>query len=411
MDNRLFVLSLLTARRDYDVAKILYRNNVLKKFFIDAHYLPDRFIFSILDRFLPVNIVKTYHRYQPGIPKHYIDSDWMVGLRFRYEFSNFPAYRKHQAQIKAYKSLSKKLIQYCEQEQDVNAYYGFDTASFEFFEWAKDKEFYLALEQCVAPRSTQIRCHEYFKESIGINIKDEIENCKVLQEREMREWELANHIIVPSQYVWDELVNLGVESNKIRLVPFGYQPFLPFDAMKNLMDVKLEDKRKSRPVILFAGNAGFRKGVHDLLVISNLVDADFFIAGHIETSIYQIYSKGNFPNVKLLGKLPFSELQNYYSKADVFFFPSYLEGSAMVIFEAMSWGLPIVTTHQTGSVVTNGKEGFVVEAGDIDSMVDCLGELVSNSDLRMRMGETAIATSEYFSLERYAENLLNVITR
>lgn len=406
MKRKLFVLSLLTARRDYDVAKILYKSGLLSKFFIDAYYSPNKFPFPILDRVLPKKWVKTYTRYQPAIPKEYLQTDWITGLRFRYEFSKFLTKEKYQAQVKAYISLTNQTIKYCEKDSSVNSYYGLDTASVEFFEWATKRDFYLSLEQCVAPRQTQIKSHLFFKDEIGLSTDDDIENCKKLQDRELKEWELANDIIVPSQFVYDELISQGVSSAKLRLVPFGYQPYLPFSTRKNLLDIKFASLIKNKPIVLFAGNAGFRKGVHDVLSVSKLVDADFFIAGHIEPSIYEMYFKGNFPNVRFIGKLPFGELQDYYAKADVFFFPSYLEGSAMVIFEAMSWGLPILTSYQTGSVISHGKEGFLINAGDIDNMVSYLGQMISDSDLRIRLGMAALTTAEYYSFEKYSENLL-----
>ncbi|MGY8954541.1 MAG: glycosyltransferase, partial [Flavobacteriales bacterium] len=63
--------------------------------------------------------------------------------------------------------------------------------------------------------------------------------------------------------------------------------------------------------------------------------------------------------IHLTGPLSRSHVQEYYMNADVFVLPSLCEGSATVIYEAMSFGLPIITTNNSGSIIENGNEGFI----------------------------------------------------
>ena len=202
------------------------------------------------------------------------------------------------------------------------------------------------------------------------NEQQNIDICKRLQEREQYEWIAAQRILAPSQYVKDELIRSGADVNKIKLVPFGYDSPYTLAERKEVFE-KRYDNNRSIITVLFAGNAGYRKGINEFLSITNQfkgAPVKFVIAGQIESSVQNEIDKLNIKNLLLLGKLPLNDLLNEYRKADIFFFPSYLEGSARVIFEAMSWGLPILTTNQTGSIIKHGQEGYLVNAGEITRM-------------------------------------------
>ena len=69
-----------------------------------------------------------------------------------------------------------------------------------------------------------------------------------------------------------------------------------------------------------------------------------------------------------------------YQQADIFVLPSIEEGSALVTYEAMACGLPVVTTPNAGSVVRDGVEGFIVSIRDPDA----LAERIESVALRCR---------------------------
>jgi glycosyltransferase involved in cell wall biosynthesis len=104
------------------------------------------------------------------------------------------------------------------------------------------------------------------------------------------------------------------------------------------------------------------------------------------------------------------KLASQYRDADIFFFPSYLEGSALVLIEAMSWGLPIVTTLESGSVIDDGAEGFVCNAGDIESLKNRLVQLSNDAQLRYNMSNNALESSSKYTIEKYRENLIRILT-
>jgi glycosyltransferase involved in cell wall biosynthesis len=62
-----------------------------------------------------------------------------------------------------------------------------------------------------------------------------------------------------------------------------------------------------------------------------------------------------------------------------------------VAVEAMASGLPVVVSDHAGSseVISNGRDGFVIAAGDVQALVDAIERLVESADLRAAMGEAA----------------------
>ena len=73
----------------------------------------------------------------------------------------------------------------------------------------------------------------------------------------------------------------------------------------------------------------------------------------------------------------------------VFVLPSYNEGMPLAILEAMSYGVPIISTNVGGipTLVENGVNGFIISPGDILHLENSLRLLISDVDLRQRMSD------------------------
>ena len=80
-------------------------------------------------------------------------------------------------------------------------------------------------------------------------------------------------------------------------------------------------------------------------------------------------------------------------QADVFVFPSFFEGLAIVQIEAQCSGLPLIATHESGAseLIVEGKNGFLIPAGDVQALADRMRQLHSDPALRHAMSQAAIA--------------------
>jgi glycosyltransferase involved in cell wall biosynthesis len=84
-------------------------------------------------------------------------------------------------------------------------------------------------------------------------------------------------------------------------------------------------------------------------------------------------------------------LHTVYAATDIFCLPSHWEGIACVLLEAMSSGLPVVTTAMCGhpEVINNDDNGILVPIKSPAILATELTSLLTNADRRNRLGETA----------------------
>lgn len=101
-----------------------------------------------------------------------------------------------------------------------------------------------------------------------------------------------------------------------------------------------------------------------------------------------------------------SDVQSLYRRAAIYVMSSRYEGLPMVLLEAQAAGLPIVSFAcpcGPSDVVTDGRDGFLVPAGDTDALAARLLTLMRDPALRQRMGAAAYADSARFSTEAVME--------
>ena len=94
-----------------------------------------------------------------------------------------------------------------------------------------------------------------------------------------------------------------------------------------------------------------------------------------------------------------SHIEEEYRQASLLVMSSRYEGLPMVLLEAQSFGLPIVSfACKCGpkDVITDGEDGFLVPEGNISVLADRILKLIENEDMRKRMGETALKSSYRF---------------
>ena len=100
---------------------------------------------------------------------------------------------------------------------------------------------------------------------------------------------------------------------------------------------------------------------------------------------------------------PTADIAGKYQESSIFVLSSVYEGFGLVIVEAMSCGLPVVSFAcpcGPRDIITDGKDGFLVAAGDVDGLAAKMDELISDDELRRKMGHAARLKSENYQMER-----------
>lgn len=159
--------------------------------------------------------------------------------------------------------------------------------------------------------------------------------------------------------------------------------------------------------VLFLGVLGQRKGVYDLLncwpeVLKAVPNARLLIGGNGEVEnarkVAQMLDLG--ASVEFLGWIDGDRKEELLKSADTFVLPSYNEGLPMSVLEAMSWGVPVVTTRVGGipELITDGVNGFLIDAGDQKELSNALIKLGNNLYIRRSLGEAGYSrVKESFS--------------
>jgi len=218
--------------------------------------------------------------------------------------------------------------------------------------------------------------------------------------------------------------HLGANSDKIFIAPFpaihGFlkKEFLRLSACKKELKIK---KGYSNITILFSGRFVHRKGI--LYLIKAYVklkeerqDICLVLLGDgPEKEKYENYCKENkIDNVFFEGFIQQEDLPQYYASADIFVLPSLSEPWGLVINEAMAFGLPVISTDAAGAtydLVKDGKNGFVVRAGEETDLYKALKILCNNQELRKKMGRESLKIIEDYTPEKWAQSFIYAVNR
>jgi glycosyltransferase-like protein len=109
-------------------------------------------------------------------------------------------------------------------------------------------------------------------------------------------------------------------------------------------------------------------------------------------------------DVVLLGTVPDAELPAWYAAADVLAFPSTKEGWGLAVLEAMSAGLPVVTSDLPvfQEFLTPGRDALMVPLGDASALASALATVLDDPQLAARLRAAALATAQSYSWARSA---------
>jgi len=158
--------------------------------------------------------------------------------------------------------------------------------------------------------------------------------------------------------------------------------------------------------VLTVGAVGLRKGSPTVLETAKLAGprCEFRMVGALNLSAAALASMAGHVDVR--GPVPRSSIRDHYAWADVFFLPSVCEGSATVVYEALAAGLPVLTTPNTGSVVTHGRDGWLAPVGAAKEMAERLLWIRENLDDLAEFSARALEKARHYDTASYGQRLL-----
>jgi len=220
-------------------------------------------------------------------------------------------------------------------------------------------------------------------------------------ERKTKELELADVVVGPGKFVMDSLPAWARTKHTI-MSPFGSPTGTarPAEAATT----------SGRPLrVLFVGAMGQRKGLGDLFAAVrslNRPDLELVVLG-TPLAPMEFY-RSQLPTFTYEAGRPHDQVLALMRSCDVFCLPSIVEGRALVMQEAMSQGLPLIITPNTGGedLIKEGQTGFLVPIRSPQAIAEKLLWFLENRGQLPRMREQAQAHAASYTWQNYGADVL-----
>ena len=221
----------------------------------------------------------------------------------------------------------------------------------------------------------------------------------------------SDQIIVASNFSAKSLEYYKQKKLDIKIIPYG----CPNPATNKINKRKINEKLK----IIFAGRLVLSKGIQYLIETLENIDLPWQleIAGLCLEKPEQISKKLSLflkdSRCKFLGQVSNDILLEKMKNSHVFMLPSLYEGFGQVLLEAISCGLPVITTENTGApdFIKNDYNGFITPIRDTKKTTVILQKLYNNEEFRISISENSIKTAKKFSWENYFEQFKTIFVK
>lgn len=223
----------------------------------------------------------------------------------------------------------------------------------------------------------------------------------------------ADKIIVTSQNYFLGSHDLQPYENKICVIPIGVdKEHLTF---KEGTDQLIRTTYPEKQIILSIGRLTYYKGFRYLIEAAQYMEDDKIIliggTGELQTELETMIQKLNVENkVRLIGRIPESEIGAYFAAADVFCLPSIVrtEAFGVVLAEALAMGLPIVSCNIPNSGVNwvnlHNETGLNVPVCNAPALAEAIRTILNSQDLKDKFRKNCIKRyNTFFSVEKMVD--------
>jgi glycosyltransferase involved in cell wall biosynthesis len=214
------------------------------------------------------------------------------------------------------------------------------------------------------------------------------------------ECEMADYIVVNSQWALDCVAQAGIARGKLKLIPLAYE-----SAHGCVPPKKYPDRfTRGRPLrVLFLGQINARKGVTRLLEAADALSnfpVEFIMVGPIHFG-----ELPTIPNMQWVGRVSNRDIATYFQDADVFILPTLSDGFALTQLEAVAHRVPVIASRFCGEVVRDGIDGIILEEVTSAAIRETVQKLTNDPELLAKFSQATEVRQE-FTLKALGEKLL-----
>jgi len=181
---------------------------------------------------------------------------------------------------------------------------------------------------------------------------------------------------------------------------------------KNFMRSKLNLDKNQKYLLHIGGSYPVKNVTQILQALPHLINFKLIKVGYFTNS------ERNFIDQKKLSDriinipyLPIDDLVGLYNLADIFVFPSHLEGFGMPVIEAMACGCPVVCSNSSSLPEIGGDAALYTDPKSVESFIKSIDMIDKNQELKKSMIKKGLIQSKKFSWDKTARDLIDVYQR
>jgi glycosyltransferase involved in cell wall biosynthesis len=396
----------LGARRHYAIPRILHEAGMLERLCTDICATKGwpRLLRNVSPRLTTNGMRRLTGRVPYGVPNRKIMTFPVFGLVYQMAriIQTKDAHRLLGVNMKCNTYFCKMIVR--KGLGEATAVYAYSRAGLELLTATKETGIKTILDQTIAPFAIELELGRQAA-TIFPDWRYGLPRGKYVDafiSREEDEWNYADLILCGSDFVKQSIAARGGPTEKCKVVPYGVDERFRFHAKPR--------KKPHVPLrVLTIGNVGLRKGSPVVWEAARFLGerATFRMVGTIDAPMTVLKDKPD--NVVLTGAVPRSEIPSHYTWADVFLLPSLCEGSAIVTYEAMMAGLPVICTPNTGSVVEDGVNGTIVPPFSPDAVANALEQWIDDHDSYRQYCNGVLSRILCVSVDNYKNSLIKEI--
>jgi len=228
----------------------------------------------------------------------------------------------------------------------------------------------------------------------------------------------ARRILCVSTFVRDQVhETFGIPLERLVVIHHGVaEQFRPVPQAQARL-LLFQKYGLSRPFLLFVGQMKARKNILRILEAfgrfrrETITDTTLVLVGrrgHTSEGIDETIQRLQLEyDVLELGHVPAEDLPALYSAAEMFVFPSLLEGFGLPVLEAMACDTPVITSNVSALPEVAGDAALLVNPLSVEELADAIRSLHSDGLLRQRLKEKGLARANQFSWAQTARETRN----
>ncbi|ELS33057.1 MULTISPECIES: glycosyltransferase family 4 protein [Pseudanabaena] len=172
----------------------------------------------------------------------------------------------------------------------------------------------------------------------------------------------------------------------------------------------------TKPYILFVGTFEPRKNINNIIYAFNLLKKKYKIDHQLvligkkgwkyESILKDIQSSSYTNEIFHLDYLADELVAIFYSRADVFVYPSHYEGFGLPILEAMTLGTPVITSDNSSIPEVTGNAAILINPNDFMQIAEAILKVISDRQLKENLISRGKAQANLFSWDNTAKETL-----